>query len=383
MVYEVGSNFDFISKNYLSKTGICLEGGSRSGKTWDTIAFICWYVNTHTGKVITIGRDKLTVLRKTLLVDWQQIAPRFGITELNRSEMNLTYNGNLIRFVGLNDDIMAAHGLTQDIFWVNESMSISRDTFDQLEQRTADFWILDYNPSSSIHWLYDLEKREDTALHRSTVLDNPFAPRKVREKILSYEPTERNKELGTADSYKWKVYGLGIRAQAEETVFKQWQYFDEAPEQYDFRVLGLDFGYSNDPSALIECIIDGNNLYLTELLYEAGKTNPDLAKMIKPYVGNDTYVVADSAEPKSIAELIRADIPVIAAQKGQGSVSYGIDKLKSYKLWVNKKSVNLQNEFVNYKFKKDDKTGRVLNQPVDEWNHLIDAARYAITKFNL
>lgn len=380
-------NFEFLYDNYQDYFLLQLEGGTRSGKTWAVSEFICWYLKNHTGKTITIARDKMTHLKKTLLLDFKIAMRAFGITShINKTSMEFTCNGNIIRFVGINDDIMLAHGLTQDVLWVNECMSVSKDTMDQLEQRTKELMIIDYNPSASVSYVYDYPKQTHTAFKRTTIFDNPFAPKAAVRKVLSYEPTEKNKLLGTADKFKWEVYGLGRRCDEETIIYKQWDYFDRSKiTEYNYRFIGLDFGYSQDPAAAIEVLIDGNNLYVSELIYETGLLNSQLADKLRPHLDRKTYIVADSAEPKSIAELNRLGLSTWKCVKGADSIRSGINKVKEYRLFINKKDVNLQLELQNYKWDKvktGEYAGDILPKPVDKNNHLLDALRYAVTRFD-
>lgn len=383
MEVKVSENFDVLQTNHLDKRGLILEGGSRSGKTYAIIQFLSIYLLQNTGITITIGRETLTDIKDTILPDMFEIFHTLGISSRddytwNKSEKHIKFNGNLIRYIGVNDNPNKTHGLKQNIFWLNEIMPIDQFTFDQLEQRTTDFWILDYNPSSTIHWAYDVaDKRDDVILFKSTVLDNPFVPTEVKRKILGYEPTERNKLLGTADEFMWKVYGQGERADAENKIFKNYEYFDIAPTEYDYKFYGLDFGYANDPNGAVETIIDGNNIYITEILYEKGLLNKEIAEVIKPIV-QDELVFCDSAEPKSIADLrLNYDVMSVPAKKGAGTIIEGIKRIKSFKIHLNKKSVNLHNEFQNYSY--IEKAGKLI--PQDKNNHLIDALRYSLAHY--
>jgi len=407
-VLRVGPNFEFLMNNYeevaRKMSIIQLEGGSRSGKTYAICQFICWYLLNNTGKTVTIARDKMTYLKNTLLLDFKVAMEAFGIdVNIPDVKMQFKFNDNLIRFVGLNDDPMRAHGLKQDVLWVNEVMSVPEFTLNQLRQRTDGFTILDYNPSSTKHYVYKYPNNEDVKFFVTTVFDNPFAPPANIQQIRSYEPTEKNKLLGTADKFMWMVYGLGLRSDAETTIYTEWDYFDEddnvvdIKNNYDYRFIGLDFGYSQDPAAAVEVLISGRNLYVTPILYETGLLNSDLAKLLKPHLDSKTYVIADSAEPKSIAELNALQIPTIPCVKGPDSINSGINKVKEYKLFINKKGVPLINkrgeplrnklveELENYrrdKVKTGEFAGEILPKPLDRDNHFLDALRYAVTRFN-
>lgn len=372
-------NFEHLNNAFNVYKGCILYGGSRSSKTWSIIQWLIVRCFVSNNLKITIGRDNLTTLKKTLYEDFIKIITGLEIkADINKSDMTCRINSNLIRFIGVNDDIMAAHGQSQDIFWLNEAMNISRYTFDQMEQRTSTFFILDYNPSAINSWLYDIELRDDVISHQTTVLDNPFAPPEVKKKILSYEPTPLNIERGTADEFMWTVYGLGKRGTPEKAVFKHFDYFDDMPETYDIKIYGLDFGYTNDPTAVVEVRINGRDMYVEELLYERGLTNPDIANKLINKLDMNCYVVCDSAEPKSIDELGLLGMNAIRGVKGADSIINGIQKLLTYRLHLKKNSLNLAKEVTNYQFKVD-KDNNTLNLTIDKDNHLIDALRYSIS----
>jgi len=384
---KINPNYSHLIKSKLAgKRGAILEGSSRSGKTWSSIDFIIRLCARYeTNCTINIIKETYNSFKTTLYDDFNARLPMFGLYSPFADVQEVaTFKilGNKINLLGA-DKPSKFHGAGCDYFWINESLDVARDIFDQSEMRCRKFWWMDYNPKISRHYVYDaIAQRDDVAFLHTTWLNNPFISDTERNKILSYEPTEKNVTQGTADTYKWKVYGLGERADDEATIFKNWNTFDKPPDEYDFKVYGLDFGYTNDPTGVIEVIKHGNNLYMTELLYETGLTNQDIAKKLLPLIDKNTYIVADSAEPKSIKELQLAGLPVTPAVKGKDSIKHGIDRLNSYKLNLNKNSVNLLNEFRSYKWTKE-KDGTIINVPVDKDNHLIDPARYAITKFNI
>ena len=246
--------------------GVGLEGGSRSGKTYDACNFLCQYLNTFTGKTITIGRDSRVRLKDTLYQTLKKVWQNWGMpmSHFNKSMADIEFNGNKVIFIGINDDPMRAHGLESDLLWINEAMNVRKDAFDQLVQRTKEFYILDYNPSATKSWCYDLELQPDYRLHKTTLLDNPYIPANSRRKILSYEPTEDNVARGTADRFNWEVYGLGMRSKSEDVVFRSYETYQDEPDEWDWMINGGDFGL-DDPSTLIKVKKNGNNIYLKEL----------------------------------------------------------------------------------------------------------------------
>jgi len=200
------SNFDFIQRNFIeaknglnkeAKTGIVdvdrikgigLEGATRSGKSWDASVFVCHYVTSYSGKQINICRDHLTTLKKTTYRTLRKVWDDFNLplSYFNKSATEIHHNGNIITFIGINDDIMSAHGLESDLLWINETLATDKETRDQLEQRTKEFFIYDYNPNAVYNSLYDLEKRNDYRLHKTTIFDNKYAPLNSVQKVLSF-----------------------------------------------------------------------------------------------------------------------------------------------------------------------------------------------------
>lgn len=386
--------------------GVALEGGSRSGKTWAVCMFICWYVCKNEGKQITIARDTFNALKKTTYKTLQKVWKAYGLPmhHFNKSATPIHYNDNVITFIGINDNIANAHGMEQDLLYINEGIFVMEDSFDQMEQRTTEFFILDYNPSEDESWIYNVaDKRKDVTHLKTTFLDNPYAPKMHIRKILSYEPwhpEDRDKpeearrphpdniESGTADKYKWEVYGLCIRSAGEDRIYRHFELIETMPDksQYDLRVIGLDFGYSNDPTAVVEVLVSFKRkcIYSRELIYETGLSNTQIASLLKENgVGRNVYVVCDTSEggEKAIVSLRRKGINAVGAEKGAGSVKIGIDKMKEFKHFVHVESVNLQYEKRNYKWKIDKATNRRLNVPIKKDDHLLDGERYAVTKF--
>ncbi len=357
------------------------QGGSRSSKTFSIFQFFILKALQGEKLTITIARDKLSWIKATLLKDFQEIVDLYGIDlyptiNINRQDQVYYINGTEFAFFGL-DYPQKLHGRKQDWFWINEVIEVSKKHFDQLEMRTTIGGVVDYNPSDDTHWVFDLAKRPDVKVIRSTMLDNPFLPSQITEKILSYEPTDENIALGTADEYMWEVYGLGNKAKLTGAIFTNWDIVDYIPPEAKLKGMGLDFGYTNDPTSLVELYTMDNEIYLNEVIYERGLTNQDIAdKMDNLNVSKGVFIYGDSSEPKSIDEIKRYGFLIEPVLKGRDSINYGIDLLKGYKLHVTRKSMNLESELRKYKW-AEDKSGKSLNVPVDAFNHAIDAARYA------
>jgi phage terminase large subunit len=346
------------------------QGGTRSGKTYNILLWVIFYYSTReTNKTITICRKTFPSLRASVMRDFFEILRNndlYNETYHNRSSHEYYLNGNLVEFISI-DEPQKIRGRKRDLLYINEANQLFFEDWQQLVFRTEGRIILDYNPSDSFHWIYDkVIPRDDCDFFQTTYLDNPFLSADIRSEI------ERLRE--TDDDY-WRTYGLGERGMSRATIFQYGQ--AEIPTDATLLCHGMDFGYTNDPTALVAVYKSGDNLYVDELIYRTGMTNPDISNVLAS-LGLDrrAEIYADSAEPKSIEELHRMGWNVKPTQKGADSVIVGIDVLKRHKLFVTPRSSNLIKELQNYKW-VEDKNGNLLNKPIDAFNHAIDALRYA------
>jgi phage terminase large subunit len=394
--------------------GIGLEGASRSGKSWDTSIFICQYVTKYTGKTIVIARDWLATLKTTNYLTLKKVWALFGLPTnvFNKSATNIEYNGNTIIFIGVNDDVEKAKGLESNLLWLNEGLSMNHEAVNQLIQRCVEFYVIDYNPSDLEHFLYDMELQPGHKVLKTCVFDNPYAPRNSVKKILSYAHPEiddfdflkykplfkerfktleqwnqfkqDNLMLKSANAYSWEVYGLGKRAVGEDRIFEDWDTYKDEPNDYDWKVYGGDFGYINDPTAMVQVIKSGNNLFIKQLIFETGLLNNQIAERINQNGWNDVNSCWDKAEQKSIAELQVLGVPAWGPDKGAGSIAWGIQKIKQFKLHIHEDSKDILKELPLQKWAKDKQGNYKRNSlgqriPVDKDNHSIDAIRYALS----
>ncbi len=384
-------NYEFLDDNFDTCRGIVLPGGTRSGKTISALQWIIIYCLTHTGKEVVICRDTLTNLKRTTLKDFQALCYGLGDyaamcpnMRLNKAELFADINGNTITFIGLLDDPMRVYGLRSDIFYINEAVATYKHTFNQLNQRCEEGWILDCNPSEPNSWVYRLNQRDDVKEFRTTYMDNPFLQDELIREIESYEPIARNIEQGTADERMWSIYGQGLVFKGKEIIYPNWDTYEDEPEGYDHCFFGLDWGI-NHPLACTKVIVNGNDLYIKEVIYESNLDDLDeIARIInlEPEIARgDTYVVCDNTEGRSVKSLIRAGIPAFAVKKPPGSVLDGIRKVLQFKIHVHIDSVNLQNELNNYKWKVDTKTDSILDVPVKQWDDGLDSVRYPLYTF--
>ena len=373
--------------------GVCLEGSSRSSKSWGISQFLATKAIELQGLTYTIARDVLNILKYTTYKTFKDAWISCGLSaeHFNKNATRIDYNMNEIRFTGINDNLARAHGMEQDILWINEAIFVSKDSFDQMLQRTNRFCILDFNPSEEMSWVYDVaDKREDFYHVKSTYKDNPFVSEISKAQIESYNPdVPKNIEQNTADNYKWKVYGLGERSASEARIYKHFDLFTEWPknengaEYWDYRIYWLDFGFTTDPSTFGETriLLGEKAIYSKEYFYKTGLTNQAIAEKIKsiPEVDTDEIIVADSAEKKSIKELRLLDLHVVGALKGPDSVRHGINIMKRFRHFIHAQSDNMQREKRGYKWKKDKGTNKLLAIPDKSNDHTLDGERYAVT----
>jgi phage terminase large subunit len=349
------------------------QGGSRSGKTFSILTALIELCHKNSGLVITICRKTFPALRATAMRDFFEILNREDIYNPdlhNKSDATYQLWGNMVEFISI-DQPQKVRGRKRDVLFINEANEINLEGWRQLLLRTTGRVLIDYNPSDEFHWIYDeVIPREDAAFFQTTYKDNPFLPESVVMEI------ERFKE---ADENFWRVYGLGERGASQATVFTHWKEIDQIPNEFKPLNYGLDFGYTNDPTAIVQTFTDGHGFAVDELCYATRLTNSDISKVLRDSgVSRSDVIICDSAEPKSIDEIHAHGFNTHGARKGKDSVKNGIQFLHSRPLLVTARSVNVIKELRNYKW-KEDKNGKQLNEPVDSFNHAIDAMRYAIT----
>lgn len=346
------------------------QGGTRSGKTYNILLWIIFhYCSKNHDKTITIARKTFPAVRSSVMRDFFDIlkqADLYREENHNKSSHEYLLNGNRVEFISM-DQPQKIRGRKRDLAFLNEANELNYEDWQQIIFRTNGRIILDYNPSDTFHWIYDrVIPRDDADFFQTTYRDNPFLDPTIVAEI------ERLKET---DEHYWRVYGLGERGTNRAQIF-QFTTIQQIPSEAKFLSYGMDFGFTNDPSALVACYQRGNDLYFEEKIYSTGMTNHDLAHKFRELeIGRYDEIFADSAEPKSIEELHRMGWNVKPTQKGADSINAGIDMLKRYKLHII--GSNLMKEMENYKW-MEDKNGNLLNRPEDKYNHAIDALRYGV-----
>lgn len=335
-------------------------------------------------------------IRKSVFNEIAKAITDLGASSLfaiNRTDGVITHkNGYQILFAGLDDpekikSITPAQGVITDI-WVEEATETEKNTIKQLYKRQRGGsdkipkrMVLSFNPILQSHWIYEEYfsrvgwadkqteyKSADLSILKTTYKDNRFLT-----------PDDCKDLENETDKYFYNVYTLGNWGILGNVIFANWRVEDlsEMRDQFTNRRNGLDFGFAADPAALSRSHYDRmhKTIYIFDELYETGLTNPQLAEALKPMIGAD-YVTCDSSEPKSIRELRDSGINARPARKGPDSVNFGIQWLQQQTIVIDTNCINARNEFQQYKW-KEDKNGLAMRDPVDKFNHIIDATRYA------
>ena len=354
-------------------------GGSRSTKTYSILQLLIVKALESTEPlVISIVRKSLPALRISVMRDFFNILKKLDLYDAelhNKTENTYQLNQSMVEFFSI-DDAQKRRGTKRDILFVNEANELDWEDFFQLQIRTTTQIFLDFNPSETFWYNDQIQSREDVTTIHSTYKDNPY---------LNDDQVNEIERLQYTDKQYYQIYALGQFAGSFDRIY-QYIPVDDIPTNVAKLVaLGMDFGFTNDPTTLVEVWKDGRDgIYLNELIYEQGLTNGDIAALLGQY-GVDKYIeiIADSAEPKSIEEIRRFGFNIKPATKGPDSINNGIDILKRHVIHVTKQSVNLIKELNNYKWFTD-KNNNKLNKPVDMFNHALDAVRYvALNKLKI
>ena len=365
-----------------SKVGVCMEGGSRSGKSWSAIHFIIYLaVNAHKqGKpfICNIIRETYNSHKTTLYNDFNRILPQFGIDNPFQSSKEVAsfwIFGSKINLIGA-DKLSKFEGLSGDITWYNELLDIDKIIFNAAEQRTQRFWMADWNPKFSDHWVFNgILSRPDVGYIHSTMLDNPSISVLEKKKLLSTDPSNpENVANGTADDYWWTVYGLGKRASPEGLIYSNVTYVTDLPDEFEKETFGLDFGYTIDPACLVQVRIHGLNLYAKKLLYYPFENAEKIAPYLRKLIPEDKHFWCDSADPTFINDLRRLGFKALTVKKAPNYKMPAIGNVKRFKLhFVTDADVRREQE--NYRYRVVH--GFTLDEPIDGYDHFFDALLYA------
>lgn len=366
--------YDLIESNKRFKIH---QGGTRSGKTFAICQYLTYLLTTSTEPlIISIVRKTLPALKGSVLRDFILILQQTGLYyegTHNKAENTFVYGDHTVEFLSV-DEPQKIRGRKRNIAFLNEANELNIEDFRQINMRCTDFLILDFNPSDPVHWIYDeVIPRDDCDTWITTYKDNKF---------LSEDLVFEIERMRERDPDYWRVYGEGQKAvYSARQIFSNWTFIphSEFPEfDADMEaVIGLDFGFTNDPSAATLIFKKNDKLYLHELFYKTGMTNSDIVEYIKKLGYEQVLIFADAAEPKSVEQIKREGLLIKPAVKGQGSINAGISLLKEYDIIVSKESKNIIKEYNNY-YWEELKDGTIINKPKDKFNHAMDSIRYGV-----
>jgi phage terminase large subunit len=357
-------NYDALYNN--EARFIINEGGSRSSKTYSLCQLIMVYCLQNPQKVVSIIRKTFPALRATAMRDFLEVLKEAGIydkTSHNMSEHIYTFpNGSIVEFFSV-DDEQKIRGRKRHVAWCNEANELFLDDFTQLNMRTEQKLIFDYNPSDSTSWLYELPK-DESVLIKSTYRDNPFLPDSIKRQI---------EDLKRTDEALYQIYALGEHAISKANIYSNWTFLPHRPARFTQFVYGLDFGY-NHPTALMRIYWHEKDIFIEPVIYESYLTTSNLIdRMASLDVEKETEIIADYARPEIIAEMNNAGYNVLNANK---VVKKGIDNIKTFGVFA-LADKNLEKEYQNYKWKKIGDT--ITDEPVKLFDDAMDAVRYATT----
>lgn len=377
--WRVSKVFADLARAWLNvKRYISLCGGTRSGKTFSVLQLL-FILASQKRLIISVVSETMPHLKRGAIRDFKTLlGSQFNESAWNKTECVYTFpNGSIIEFFSA-DAPSKVHGPARDILFLNESQNISYDVARQLFVRTRKAIIMDYNPTHSF-WLNEkIEPREDCITLHSTYLDNCDA--ETGASFLSPEQI-REIESNKGEANWWRVYGEGKVGQLEGTIF-DFEQVDALPEGL-VETFGQDYGFTNDPSAMVRTKIDTARkyIYFQELYYRKGMLNSDMAAEMEtaavPKHGSPIY--GDCAEPKTIAELGTYGYNVKPCYKATRKAEQ-LQLMKGYKIFVTKDSLNWIREARGYVWQKD-KDGRALNEPIAVNDHLMDASRYSVVSW--
>ncbi len=345
-----------------------VSGGTSASKTISILIWLVGYAQTAENELISVVSETLPHLKRGAIRDFLNIMQEHKYFDDARwNKTNFTYEfetGSQMEFFSA-DQPSKVRGPRRDVLFINEANNVPFETYTQLEVRTRKIVWLDWNPVSEFWWYTDVAPKVPHDFLVLTYKDNEALEQSI---VQSIEQRRSNRNW-------WLVYGEGVLGEAEGRIYKDWQLVDDVPHEARLDRYGLDFGYSNDPTAIVAVYYLNGGYILDEKLYQKGMLNKQIADTLKnmPLA----MVMADSAEPKSIDEIRLYGINIQPAQKGAGSINQGIQYVQQQRISVTKRSTNLIKEYRNYLWQSD-KDGKTINVPTQGLDHCLDALRYAM-----
>ena len=352
-----------------TKKIVVLQGGTSSGKTYTALDFLLLKGIEKKGIIITVVGQDIPNLKAGAFRDAKKILSESELykqwyTSINETERIIKcHNGSLLEFKSYADEQDAKSG-KRDYLFVNEADGIPFGVFWQLNIRTKDLSIVDYNPTIRF-WAHDIAIQDNAVMYITDHRHNSFLTQQQHDEI---EATE--------DPELFKVYARGLTGNLQGAVITNWEKVAVRPEHYKKRFIGVDYGYQNDPTAVVEVLLTSKGLYVEEIAYEVGLDTDKIFRILQPYRGVE--IIAESAEPRLNDELRAMRLMVTDVNKIK--IMAGIMMMHSYRLLVNKNSTNIINELGSYIYRKVRKNGVEKDEPKDADNHAIDAIRYVVTE---
>ena len=348
-----------------------IQGGTSAGKTFGILPVLIDKCTKESGLEVSVVSESIPHLRRGALHDYIKImrwTGRYVDERFNKSLLRYEFaNGSVIEFFSA-DDASKLRGARRDVLYINECNNVTFESYNELAIRTKKEIYLDFNPANEF-WVHtELKDEQDSDFIILTYKDNEALDESIVSQI------EKNRLKAATSSYWanwWRVYGLGEVGSLEGVVFNNWKEIDSIPQEAKLLGIGLDFGYTNDPTAIIEIYNWNGKRIVNEIAYQTGMVNSDIAQKLPVSI----VVYADSSEPKSIEEIRRHGKMIKGVTKGKDSINYGIDVMQRQEYLVTKSSTNLIKELRSYCWDSD-KHGTRLNKPIDNFNHAIDALRY-------
>ena len=347
-----------------------VSGGTSASKT---ISIILWLIqraqeNKHGPETMSIVSETFPHLKRGAMRDFLGIMEQhkyYKDKEWNKTDCIYTFpNGSRIEFFSA-DQVGKVRGPRRDILFINEANNVSYEVYTQLEVRTRKIIWLDWNPVQEFWFYEDVKGKPGVDFLTLTYKDNEALEQSIVDTI---ESRKNNRNW-------WRIYGLGMLGVAEGKIYQNWELIDKIPHEARLERRGLDFGYSNDPTALVSLYYYNGGYILNEELYQKGLSNKQIADTVNALEIPSCLVIADSAEPKSIDELKLHGLNVLPTIKGRDSVNQGIQYVQQQRISVTKRSVNLIHEYRNYLWDTD-RDGKFTQDPSPIFNHCMDAIRY-------
>lgn len=360
----------------LNKRIRAAAGGTSASKTISILLILIDKATVHANNgdqlLISIVSESLPHLKRGVMRDFLNIMEGHGYfkeDQWNRTDFIYSFSPFVkIEFFGV-DAQDKVRGPRRDILFMNEANNCKLEAFEQLEVRTKDEIWLDWNPTNEF-WFYT-----EILPHRASDLD--FITLTYKDNEALDENIVKSIEARKHNVNWWKVYGLGELGEVEGKIYKDWAIIDTIPHEARLERLGLDFGYANDPAALVAIYYYNGGYIVDELIHRTHMHNREIADYITNSAMPNALVVADSAEPKSIAEMLEYGIHIIPAEKGPGSVNQGIAYVQDQRVSVTKQSTNVIKSYRNYMWRTD-RDGNILKVPDHAYSDPMDAIRYAM-----